>query len=244
MGGLVKVRYQIAGDMAINVEFGSEIREDIFISVKALYQTIKARPIIGVIECVPTYRSLLIYYDLCLISYRQLLHKLKKYVQKLTVMKDLEKRIYHIPVCYGGEYGIDLEDVCEHVKLASDEVIRMHSSKKYLIYMLGFLPGFAYLGGLEESLITPRLQNPRTLIPAGSVGIGGNQTGIYPLASPGGWRLIGKTPVKLYDLSREHPILYEAGDYIQFYPITPEEYIDIEQQVERGTYRYLMAKEV
>lgn len=239
----MQVKYQIAGDMALNVEFGNEIKEDICRCVQALYLDLKDNPIIGGTECVPTYRSLLIYYDPCLISYRQLLHKVKKYVKKITVIGKKEKCIYHIPVCYGDEYGIDLADVCVHTKLSREEVIDRHCKNDYLIYMLGFLPGFAYLGGLDESLITPRLSNPRTLIPAGSVGIGGNQTGIYPISSPGGWRLIGKTPLKPFDSSREKPILYEAGAYIRFIPITPTAYKEIELTVENGSYCYQITRE-
>ena len=132
--------------------------------------------------------------------------------------------VVEIPVFYGGSYGEDLKDVAAHAGLTEEEVIKLHSSVDYNIYMLGFLPGFPYLGGLDPKLFTPRLDNPRTKIPEGSVGIGGEQTGIYPLESPGGWRLIGRTPLKLYDPDREQPFLYQAGDYIRFVPITAEEY--------------------
>ena len=135
-----------------------------------------------------------------------------------------------IPVCYDGEFAPDMEDVCAHTGLQREQVIRLHTSRDYLIYMLGFLPGFPYLGGMDERIEAPRLETPRTLIPAGAVGIGGKQTGIYPLASPGGWRLIGRTPIKVYDPDREEPILYKSGDYIRFYPITEEEYKDIAQK--------------
>ena len=121
--------------------------------------------------------------------------------------------------------------------LTPEEVIDIHSAKDYLIYMLGFLPGFSYLGGLDERIHTPRLANPRIRIPAGSVGIGGSQTGIYPLDSPGGWQLLGMTPVKTYDPEREVPILFEAGDYIRFVPVSEEEYQEIKKQVDEGTYQ-------
>ena len=147
------------------------------------------------------------------------------------------RRIFEIPVCYGGEYGPDLENIAANAGLTPEEVIQIHSSRDYLIYMLGFLPGFAYLGGLDERIHTPRLANPRIRIRAGSVGIGGSQTGIYPLDSPGGWQLLGLTPINPYDPQREIPILYEAGDYIRFVPITGEEYREIRAQVEAGTYQ-------
>lgn len=153
------------------------------------------------------------------------------------------KRIFEIPVCYGGEYGPDIANIAEHAGLTEEEVIRIHSSKDYLIYMLGFLPGFTYLGGLDERLHTPRLANPRIRISAGSVGIGGSQTGIYPLDSPGGWQLMGMTPVKTYDPDREVPILVEAGDYIRFVPVDEEEYLRIKDAVERGEYQCVIHEE-
>ena len=146
------------------------------------------------------------------------------------------KRVFEIPVCYGGAYGPDLKTIADHAGLTQEEVIRIHSSRDYLIYMLGFLPGFCYLGGLAERIHTPRLANPRKNIRAGSVGIGGSQTGIYPLDSPGGWQLMGMTPVKTYDPEREIPILVEAGDYIRFIPVDEGEYRRIKDLVERDEY--------
>ena len=147
------------------------------------------------------------------------------------------RRVFEIPVCYGGQYGPDLANIAEHAGLTEEEVVKIHSSKDYLIYMLGFLPGFCYLGGLDERIHTPRLANPRLKINAGSVGIGGSQTGIYPLDSPGGWQLMGMTPVKTYDPDREVPILLSAGDYIRFIPVDEEEYLRIKELVERDEYQ-------
>jgi KipI family sensor histidine kinase inhibitor len=145
--------------------------------------------------------------------------------------------VFHIPVCYGGTFGEDIEDVAAYAGLSIDEVIRRHSAAEYRIYMLGFLPGFAYLGGLDPSIAVPRLETPRIKIPAGAVGIGGSQTGIYPMDSPGGWRFIGRTPVRPYDAGRDPPILYRAGDHIRFVPIDEAAYHKIAGQVEAGTYR-------
>lgn len=146
-------------------------------------------------------------------------------------------KTFEIPVCYDDCFALDMGNVCEHSHLTRQEVIERHSGRDYLIYMLGFLPGFAYLGGMDESLATPRLDSPRSEIFEGAVGIGGEQTGIYPVASPGGWQLIGKTPLKVYDKERENPILYSAGDYIRFVPVDLDEFKRIEQQVQSGEYQ-------
>ena len=134
----------------------------------------------------------------------------------------------------------DIANIAKNAGLSEKEVIENHSPRDYLIYMLGFLPGFTYLGGLDERIHTPRLATPRIKINAGSVGIGGSQTGIYPLDSPGGWQLMGMTPVKTYDPEREIPILVEAGDYIRFVPITEAEYLEMKAQVERGEYQVVV----
>ena len=198
---------------------------------------------------IPAFASLLINYDPRVVSYAGLRARMEKLLKLEISGEASESKIFEIPVCYGGEYGPDLQNIADHAGLSPEEVIKIHSSEDYLIYMLGFLPGFSYLGGLDERIHTPRLANPRIRIPAGSVGIGGSQTGIYPLDSPGGWQLLGMTPVKTYDPEREVPILFEAGperevpilfeagDYIRFVPVTEEEYLEIKRQVDEGTYQ-------
>ena len=238
-----KPRYQLAGDMAVSVEFGEEIREETGRRVQTLYRIIKVAGMEGIRECVPSYCSLLVYYNPAILSYKRLLHFLKKCEKSIPNGGSFKKRIFEIPVCYGGEYGLDLEEVSSYTHMTQEEIISLHSKNDYLIYMLGFLPGFPYLGGMAEALATPRLSTPRTNIPAGSVGIGGSQTGIYPMDSPGGWRLIGKTPVKLYDPLRENPVLYEAGDFIRFLPITSKEYEEISKQEQDGTYQIRIKEE-
>lgn len=143
-----------------------------------------------------------------------------------------------IPVCYEEEFGPDLKFVAEHAGLSEEDVIAIHTAKEYLVYMIGFQPGFPYLGGLDERIFTPRLREPRVKIRAGSVGIGGEQTGLYPLASPGGWQIIGTTPVKAYNPKKNPSIPYEAGDYIRFYPITKKEFLEIEREEQQGTYEF------
>ena len=142
-----------------------------------------------------------------------------------------------IPTLYGGEYGPDLDHVADHNGLTPEEVIQIHSSADYLVYMMGFTPGFPYLGGMSENIATPRLQTPRTAIPAGSVGIAEQQTGVYPIESPGGWQLIGRTPVQLFDPQRDPPVVVEAGDFIRFAPITETTYYVVQQQVQVGSYQ-------
>ena len=231
------------GDSAILIEFPKTISPEINGKITSLAHLIKEQHIEGVMDMIPAFCSLLIHYDPRVISYGKLLNRVNKIMKLNLDMKSKTKKVYEIPVCYGGEYGPDLEFVAKNAGLSIEEVIKIHSSKDYLIYMLGFLPGFSYLGGLDERIHTPRLANPRIKISAGSVGIGGAQTGIYPLESPGGWQLIGKTPVKTYDSDRKVPVLFEAGDYIRFVPISEAEFEKIEKEVEENKYECIVHKE-
>lgn len=224
------------GDAAVTVEFGDTISEVLNDRVQQLYAALKGQRIRGIRDLVPTYRSLTVQYDPVVLSYGKLSRILKKAASVKADAGRTERFVYEIPVCYGGEYGPDLAFTAEHAGLTEDEVIRRHSERTYRIYMLGFLPGFPYLGGLDESLETPRLKTPRLKIPEGSVGIAGLQTGIYPMESPGGWQLIGRTPVKVYDAAKEQPVFYRAGDFLRFVPITEREYESIAELVRRGEY--------
>lgn len=231
------VKILTAGDSSILIQFGNAIDPDINARIAATVQLMKEQHIEGVVDIIPAFCSLLINYDPRVISYEEMRTRMEKILSVEIAAGARKKKVFEIPVCYGGEFGPDLATIAEHAGLSEQEVIDIHTSTDYLIYMLGFLPGFTYLGGLDERIHTPRLANPRIRIPAGSVGIGGSQTGIYPMDSPGGWQLMGLTPVKTYDPDREVPILVEAGDYIRFVPVDRAEYDRIKTEVEQGTYR-------
>lgn len=225
------------GDSAVTVQFKNEISREVNAYVTSLCTEIEQAGIKGVTEYIPTFCSVSVLYDCTEISAKKLKNTLAKILKNIKVASSRKARLFEIPVCYDDCFALDMDIVCEHSHLTRQEVIERHSGRDYLIYMLGFLPGFAYLGGMDESLATPRLDSPRSEIFEGAVGIGGEQTGIYPVASPGGWQLIGKTPLKVYDKERENPILYSAGDYIRFVPVDLDEFKRIEQQVQSGEYQ-------
>lgn len=232
-----EIRILTAGDSAILVEFGKKISPEINRRIANTVQLMREQQIEGVVDVIPAFCSLLINYDPRVVSYEKMKKRITALLRVNVKGKEQLRRIFEIPVVYGGEYGPDLPYIAEKAGLSPEEVIKIHASQDYLIYMLGFLPGFCYLGGLDERIHTPRLSTPRLKIPAGSVGIGGSQTGIYPLDSPGGWQLMGMTPVRTYDPAREKPILVEAGDYIRFVPVEEEEYLRIKDLVDRGAYQ-------
>ena len=222
-----------SGDCALVAEFGKEIDEHTNALVHALDRAVRDKGIFGVRECVPTFRSLTVLFDPMLISGDRLEKKLLRLCKTLSAETQTQKTVVEVPVLYNGE---DLQDVADYAKLYVEEVVRLHVSRDYRIYMLGFLPGFVYLGGMDERIFCPRLTTPRTRIHAGAVGIGGEQTGIYPLPSPGGWRLIGTTPVRPYDAARTPPVLFSAGEYIRFVPIDEPAFDEIQKQVDAGVY--------
>lgn len=223
------VRFLPCGDQAVTVEWGSTIDEHINRQVHAFARKVEALSHPAITEVVPTYRSATVHYRPEVLSYEELKHLLAPPAQGSAEEAE-ELSVVEIPVCYGGEYGPDLLEVAQHCSLTPEEVIARHTAPTYRIYMLGFTPGFPYLGGMDPSIAAPRRKEPRIHIPAGSVGIAGEQTGVYPIVSPGGWQLIGRTPLRLFDPQKEQPILLSAGAGIRFVPIDEETFRKMEEK--------------
>jgi len=229
-------RLLIAGDRAVVIEFGNAVSPEINERVRKLLLRIEKFPIRGVEEAVPTYRSLLIHYNPMLVPLEALRDAVETAVRESMEMPLPKARRVILPTKYGGDRGPDLEYVARYNKLAIEDVIRIHSGTDYLVYMIGFTPGFPYLGELPRSIACPRLSTPRVKVPAGSVGIAGTLTGVYSVDSPGGWRLIGQTPLKLFDEKLDPPSLLRSGDYARFVPTSEEDFKRVESEVRAGKY--------
>jgi len=212
------VTVRSVGETAFTVEFGDTIDTRLNRVVHAYDTALRIHPLPGLVETVPTYRSLLVVYDPLVKNAQEMRVMLLQTLAQIEPAELPEGRLVEIPVCYGGEWGPDLNDVAAHCGLAADTVIRMHAESLYQVAMLGFAPGFAYLLSLPPHLATPRLPTPRMRVPPGSVGIAGEQTGVYALETPGGWRIIGRTGVTLFDPTRPAPFLLHAGDRVRFVP--------------------------
>ncbi len=227
-----------SGDQAILVEFGDSINPDINDRVQNLMIQLEKTDKPWLVDLVPSYKSLLVIFDPTIESRKNIQNEIFADSSKL---KDLDKhsaKVIQIPTLYGGEFGQDLEFVAKHSGLSENDVVSLHSKPYYRVYMIGFAPGFPYLGGLDKKLATPRLESPRIRIPSGSVGIAESQTGIYPNDSPGGWQLIGRTPLSLFDPMRENPSLLVTGNYIKFQPLENlEAYLDVRSNVESNSYK-------
>lgn len=224
----MKAKYMCSGDRAVTVEFGETISEETAKRVSAMKRELEMVKLPEVEEVVQTYRSLLVYYDPIKEPYEKFILKLKAIEEKAEIGESLKSRHIEIPIMYGGEFGSDLKGVSKWLGIPEEEIVKRHLAGEYLVHMIGFTPGFPYMGGLDKSLAIPRKEIPRLNVPPGSVGIAGDQTGIYPVESPGGWSIIGRTPIKLYDPQREKPVLLESGDRVIFREIGAEEYRAIE----------------
>ncbi len=220
-------------EAALLVEFGDSIDEAINGKVLALDRAIAHAKIAGVIETVPTYRSLLVHYDPLVLGFAELSERLRALVTSAPAENGVRRR-WRIPVVYGGEYGVDLDDVARARGMTTEEVIRLHTGGDYYVAMLGFLPGFAYLAGLDPKLATPRRDDPRTVTPAGTISIGGVQAGVQCLEGPSGWHLLGRTPVRTYHPRREPVFLVEPGDAVTFHAIDHREWAALDRAAEAG----------
>ena len=227
------VRVVLAGDSAVVVEFEERIDPAVNDRVLALARSIEAAAFVGVRDVVPTYRSAAVYFDPLKTDVSALLARLEAEAARSggnpgrAAGAEKARPPIRIPVCYGETFGPDLDAVAAFGGIDAEEVVSLHCGRTYRVFMLGFLPGFAYLAPVDERIAAPRLATPRARVPAGSVGIAGAQTGIYPSESPGGWRLIGRTPVKPFDAQRREPFLFKAGDQVEFYPVDEAAYRDL-----------------
>jgi 5-oxoprolinase (ATP-hydrolysing) subunit B len=222
-----------SGDSAITVEFSRSIDDAANQRVLALDRTLAGEPIAGVNETVPTYRSLLVHYDPVQIDFDTLSEKLVSLAQR-QVPPATKPRRWRIPVVYGGEHGVDLEDVAKTLKTTPDEIVARHVAGDYRVAMIGFTPGWSYLSGLEKSLHMPRRKDPRLLTPAGTISIGGVQTGVQCLAGPSGWHLLGRTAVRTYQLHRDPIFLLEPGDHVTFSTVDAGTFAEQDRAAEAG----------
>lgn len=212
------------GDTGLSIEFGECIDPALHDRVLAFAETVQAGQFPGVTEVVPTYRAVAVYFDPLHTEGPQLASQLELLASRVPAQPTHAGTLFTVPVVYGGEWGPDLQTVAQLAGLSAEAVVRLHTGTIYRVFMLGFSPGFPYLGPVPPALAVPRLAEPRATVPAGSVGLAGAQTGIYPSDSPGGWRLIGRTPVRIVEWARPEPFLIRPGDRVRFVAITPEEF--------------------
>lgn len=224
-----EARFERASDQSLLIYFGQHITRKANEQVRRLLRLLELEPVAGVRNLHPAYCSVLVKFDALRWRHEELAKQLRKYLVRLDQLKLPEPRHVEIPVCYGGEYGPDLEEVATLHKITPEQVIQLHASTEYLVYFLGFTPGFAYLGELPQELVTPRLAAPRKKVPAGSVGIAGNQTGVYPFETPGGWRLLGRTPVAMFRTDRDGLSLLSIGDRVRFVPVSRERFAELQR---------------
>jgi KipI family sensor histidine kinase inhibitor len=231
----MKVRFLSAGDRALVVEFGDRVDRRLSERVLCLDAIIRSNPPFGIVETVPTFRSLTVYYDPLLTSRGEL----QRAIEPLLDVRDNPRSsasLWHVPVCYEGEFAPDLAEVASRTGLTPGEVVALHSGTRFHVYMLGFLPGFPYMGDLPPQLALPRRADPRLRVPTGSISIATSLTAIYPYESPGGWHLIGVTPIRMFDQERPKPALFAPGDTVSFQPIDPAAFASIRRAVETRSY--------
>lgn len=235
-------RIRRMGERSVLIEFEPAINENLLEKLLGLKKFIQNELLKQRVEVINTYNSLLVNYGLGIEDVYGEVLKLKRLVDEANIQNKIEKALYHIPVCYEDEFAPDLNFLSAEKKLPKNEIIRLHSEPIYTVYFIGFLPGFLYLGGLDKKLHISRKDQPRLSVPKGAVGIGENQTGIYPQSSPGGWQLIGNSPVPLFDKNMLPPCEISAGDKLKFYPVSLEEYNRISEDVKNGNFSFKKEK--
>lgn len=216
-------QYRIMGDRSLLVELGNHIGIDVNKRVRELFTTLKLAPLEGLVEIIPAYASLLLIVDPLKVRLSLLQKEIEHTLKTLDPSRIPEPKTVDIPVGYGDEYGPDLEWVARYHDITPDEVVRLHTAQIYHVYMIGFVPGFPYMGELPKTLVTPRRETPRTVVPKGSVGLAQAQTGIYASQSPGGWQIIGRTPLTLFNAAKTPPALLQMGDQVRFVAIQADE---------------------
>ena len=227
----------IINEQTLMINFKNEISEDTYNQIIYTTQYIKNKNLQAINEIIPSYRAIMVTFDQHKIDIDELIQQLQlDSINYKHIDKASNNKVVHIPVLYGSDAGPDLSEVAKYNGLTSEEVIEIHTSKQYLIYMLGFMPGFPYLGGLDSRIHMPRRSEPRVRIAAGSVGIANNQTGLYPLDSPGGWQIIGRTPIRVFNKDDQPMTLYQAGDKIKFYAIDQHTYQQIQDDIDKGCF--------
>lgn len=220
------------GDRSIRFSFGHEIKQETFERVRCFHQFIEQHWGFHLQEIVPSYHTVTVYLrENCSLEKVNIQHVLDKWCESYEPCKKMTNRLLSIPVCYEGPFFEDLDRIQDHTGLAKNEIIQLHTQTIYTVYMIGFLPGFPYLGELSEELFVPRLDKPRVNVPKGTVGIGGSQTGIYPVSSPGGWNILGRTPIEIYNPNRAEPFLLRAGDQLEFVPISYDAFVEYEKKI-------------
>lgn len=238
------VKFYPVAAIGVMAKFGDTIDIKTNYLIRQVMNSISNMNIEGITEITPSYVDLVVNFNPLVISYNQICEIIKDKVRLCKKSKHAQTiNIIEILTCYEDEFALDKQNVISHTKLSWDDIVKIHTSNDYFVYMMGFMPGFCYLGGMDEILSTPRLMTPRQNIPAGSVGIAGSQTGIYPAQSPGGWQIIGQTPLKMYDENKNQPSIVQAGDYIRYKSISKDEFEDIKILVNEGKYEVIISEE-
>lgn len=232
--------YKTWGEAAILIEWPPVIKEEILYDIRRVQKLVEEKLYLYIIEVIPAYNSLTLFVRNDELKLNDIITKVAELNRHKKIDQKVEQKIWHLPVCYDPSFGIDLDQVAERSKVSVEQIVKLHSQTLYIVYFIGFLPGFMYLGGLPEVLHTPRLSSPRAKVIKGAVAIGGGQTGIYPQETPGGWNIIGNCPINFLDLKKDPPVFSSAGDRVKFFPIDKKEHDRITEEIRKDVFRIKM----